>query len=56
MLAWDTLAVLMAAYESSEKQGAFVDVSEFIRDREFRPNEIPDPQKFGAVFQRMVRS
>ena len=28
MMAWDTMAVLMAGYESSEKSGVFVDVSE----------------------------
>lgn len=46
------MAVLMAAYESSEKGGAFVDLSEFVHGREFTPEELPDPQRFGAVFQR----
>jgi predicted dehydrogenase len=55
LMAWDTMAVLMAAYESSEKHGAFVDLSEFIRGREFFENELPDPRRFGAVFQRTVR-
>ncbi|WP_166831650.1 Gfo/Idh/MocA family protein [Thalassoroseus pseudoceratinae] len=52
LLAWDTMAVLMAAYESSENHGAFVDVSEFTAGREFMPEELPDPRRFGAVFQR----
>ena len=47
------MAVLMAAYESSEKDGAFVEVSDFVAGREFAPNELPDPRQFGAVFQRM---
>ncbi len=53
MLAWDTMAVLMAAYESSENHGAFVDISEDIQARSFRAEELPDPQRFGAVFQRL---
>ncbi len=52
MLAWDTMAVLMAAYESSEKHGAFVDITEFTQGREFQPQELPDPHRFGSVFQR----
>lgn len=52
MMAWDTMAVLMAAYESSDNNGAFVDVSEFVSGREFLASELPDPTKFGAVFQR----
>jgi predicted dehydrogenase len=52
MMAWDTMAVLMAAYESSEKSGAYVDLTELIRGREFFENELPDPRRFGAVFQR----
>jgi predicted dehydrogenase len=54
LMAWDTMAVLMAAYESSEKQGAFVDLSELTRGREFPPEELPDPRRFGAVFQRIL--
>ena len=54
MMAWDTMAVLMSAYESSEKHGASVDLTEFIRGREFFENELPDPRRFGAVFQRMA--
>lgn len=53
LMAWDTMAVLMAAYESSEKGGAFVDIGEFIHGREFAPSELPDPRQFGAVFQRV---
>ena len=43
LMAWDTMAVLMAGYESAEKQGQFVDVSELIGSREFKENEMPDP-------------
>lgn len=53
MMAWDTMAVLMAGYESAEKNGQFVDVSETTGSREFQPNEMPDPTNFGHVLQRM---
>ena len=53
LMAWDTMAVLMAAYESSDKEGAFVDVSEFVSGREFSDSELPDPRQFGTVFQRV---
>ncbi|MFT4588178.1 MAG: putative dehydrogenase [Limisphaerales bacterium] len=52
MMAWDTMAVLMAGYESAEKQGQFVDVSELVGSREFTANEMPDPGQFGRVLQR----
>lgn len=52
LMAWDTMAVLMAAYESSERDGAFVDVSEYVRAREFKADELPEPRRFGSVFQR----
>ncbi|MEQ8791607.1 MAG: Gfo/Idh/MocA family oxidoreductase [Pirellulaceae bacterium] len=52
MMAWDTMAVLMASYESSEKHGAFVDVSEYVASRAFEKHEMPDPYTFGRVFQR----
>lgn len=52
MMAWDTMAVLMAGYESAEGGGAFVDVSEYCQGREFNSSEMPDPCRFGAVFQR----
>lgn len=52
MMAWDTMAVLMASYESSEKDAAFVDISEFVDARAFTENEIPNPADFGRVFQR----
>lgn len=51
-MAWDTMAVLMAAYESSEAGGAMVDISEFTASRVFEPHEWPDPGTFGRVFQR----
>lgn len=51
MMAWDTQAVLMAGYESSEKDAAFVDITEYTQ-RPFAPHEMPDPAKFGAVLGR----
>ncbi|HAA74366.1 TPA: hypothetical protein DCE37_04505 [Candidatus Latescibacteria bacterium] len=52
MIAWDTMAVLMASYESSEKGAQFVDISDYAESRSFNANEIPNPSDFGAVFQR----
>jgi hypothetical protein len=52
LMAWDTLAVLMAGYESSAAGGAFVDLQPYREMREFLPHELPDPRHFGAVFQR----
>jgi len=53
MLAWDTMAVLMAAYESSERDSCFVDITEFTSaGRDFDETEIPSPRQFGHVFQR----
>jgi predicted dehydrogenase len=52
LMAWDTMAVLMAGYESSERGGGFVDLQEYTRGRQFRREEMPDPHRFGAVFQR----
>jgi len=51
MMAWDTQAVLMAGYESSERDAAFVDITEYT-SREFRAEEAPSPGDCGAVFQR----
>jgi hypothetical protein len=52
LMAWDTLAVLMAGYESSENGGAFVDLQQITRGRQCRADEMPDPRRFGGVFQR----
>jgi len=52
LMAWDTMAVLMAAYESAEATGTLVDISEYTRDRQFPSSSLPDPRRFGAVFQR----
>jgi hypothetical protein len=52
LLAWDTLAVLMAGYESSAAGGRFVELHPDIAARDFLPRELPDPRRFGAVFQR----
>jgi predicted dehydrogenase len=53
LMAWDTMAVLMAAYESSENAAAFVDVTEFIQARPFTDAELPDPRQNSTVFQRI---
>ncbi len=50
MLAWDTMAVLMAAYESDGNDSSFVDISEYIDGRSFERPELPDPEKRGEVF------
>jgi predicted dehydrogenase len=52
LLAWDTLAVLMAGYESSAAGGGFIDLEPYRQARQFLPRELPDPRLFGAVFQR----
>ncbi len=52
MMAWDTMAVLMAAYESAENNGAAVSVSDLINGRTFTPEEMPDPARVSEVFQR----
>lgn len=51
MLAWDTLAVLMAGYESAENNAAFVDITEYTR-RQFPKATWPAPEQFGRVLQR----
>jgi predicted dehydrogenase len=52
LLAWDTLAVLMAGYESSASGGQWIDLEPHRAARGFLPPELPDPRRFGAVFQR----
>ncbi|MEQ9410291.1 MAG: Gfo/Idh/MocA family oxidoreductase [Fuerstiella sp.] len=53
LMAWDTMAVLMAAYESSDVASQFVDISEYTTSgRQFTEQELPSPDQFGAVFQR----
>lgn len=54
MLAWDTMAILMAGYESSDQAGAAIDITEYTTlGRQFEGREIPDPALFGSVFQRV---
>lgn len=53
MMAWDTMAVLMAGYESSEKDSAFVDISQYVQGRAFTREEMPNPDTLGRVFQRI---
>ena len=52
LMAWDSMAVLMAAYESSEKQSAFVDLTEYIQARAFESSEMPSPGALESVFQQ----
>lgn len=52
LMAWDSMAVLMAAYESSEKGAAFVDISEYTQGRVFEGREGPSPDQVAAVFLR----
>jgi predicted dehydrogenase len=52
LLAWDTLAVLMAGYESSAAGGRFVDLEPYRAARAFLPGELPDPRRCSTVFQR----
>ena len=55
MLAWDTMAVLLAGYESSEMEGGgFVDITPEVAARQFIAEELPDPTHAGAVFQRQA--
>jgi predicted dehydrogenase len=53
MMAWDSMAVLMAAYESAEKDSAFVDISEYVEEREFDATEMASPDVVEQVFQTM---
>ena len=54
LMAWDTMAVLMAGYESAEGSGGFVDITEYTTSgRMFESRELPDPLAFGTVFQRV---
>jgi hypothetical protein len=43
LLAWDTLAVLMAGYESSAAGGRFIDVEPYWSAREFLPGRAARP-------------
>lgn len=52
MMAWDTMAVLMAAYESAENGGGAVDVTEYTSDP-FPAAELPDPSVLPEVLQRL---
>jgi len=52
MLAWDTLAVLMAGYESAEKGAVFVDISDYTLGRAFDECTHPDPGRIEPLLQR----
>jgi predicted dehydrogenase len=51
MLAWDTMAVLLAGYESSEQGARFIDVTEFTR-KSFPKRTWPDPERLAPVLER----
>jgi predicted dehydrogenase len=51
LMAWDTLAVLMGAYESGEKDGVFVDIGDIVNGRIFQQGEMPDPSLIQDVYQ-----
>ena len=53
MMAWDSMVVLMAAYESAEKDSVFVDISEYVEGRAFDETEMPAPGAVEQVFQTM---
>jgi predicted dehydrogenase len=53
MLAWDTLAVVMAGYESAEKNSVFIDLTENTIGQEFSKRVYPDPRVFPQVLQRL---
>ncbi len=52
LLAWDTMAILMAGYESAEKNSAFVDITEYSEKNIVGDTALPDPRYFGNVLQR----
>ena len=53
LLAWDTMAILMAGYESANQSSAAIDITEYTTSgRQFQSHEIPEPARFGTVFQR----
>jgi predicted dehydrogenase len=53
MLAWDTLAILMAGYESAEKNSTFIDISDFTLGRGFDGCVHPDPKWIPSLLQRV---
>ncbi|MGE3778157.1 MAG: Gfo/Idh/MocA family protein [Pirellulaceae bacterium] len=53
LLAWDTLAVLMAGYESSEADGRFIDLERYRSACDFPLEELPQPRLTETIFQRM---
>lgn len=52
LLAWDTMAVLMGGYASSENGGGFMDLMDYIDAREFSAGALPDPGQVGEGFAR----
>lgn len=51
LMAWDSMAALMAAYESSERGCALVDITEYTQERTFKPEKLPNPALAGRVFE-----
>jgi predicted dehydrogenase len=54
LMAWDSMAVLMAGYESAERDGSFISVEEYTLGRDFLPWEMPDPNHWAGMFQRLA--
>ncbi|MFA7693647.1 MAG: Gfo/Idh/MocA family oxidoreductase [Candidatus Hydrogenedentes bacterium] len=52
MLAWDTLAVLMAGYESVEKNSRIIDISDYSLGRDFPIEVVPDPLLSDSVLEQ----
>lgn len=52
MMAWDTMAVLMASYESAHQGSAMVDLGDLTAARGFTKEEGPSPDALTPVFQR----
>jgi predicted dehydrogenase len=52
LLAWDTMAILMAGYESTENNSAFVDITEYSGKNIVGDTALPDPRHLGAVLGR----
>jgi predicted dehydrogenase len=53
MLAWDTMAILMAGYESVEQESRFISLHETVVSRAFPAETLPDAAEFGRVLQQL---
>ena len=52
LMAWDTMALLMAGYESAEKESTFIDVTEYTKQSHFDSVTLPNPAASPKVLQR----